>query len=264
MSKQQKLVGRSTPTAPSRAGGGQGTTRLTPPGSSTFDLPRRVYYESRCRVCTHPDVAQIEQRLAEGVNRVLLADVLAKSHPETAPLPPPSKKSLSRHAKRHMPMTVATELVLAEQAAVEAGIDVAEVGSIVTPYSVLAMVMRKGFADILQGRAQPELKDVMKAAELLMRIEADSDGAVGQAEVVMESLRASIELAQAYIDPADLPAYIADLEARSPMLQEMRRKADGAVMELPAADAWESADSWDNDDVDDDDDEADDDAVVVY
>lgn len=252
MAKQvQKVEGRSLSTQPSDTQISD-ATRLTPRGSSLFDLPVDIYYSPSCRVCNHPHRRDVENRLAAGISHRLLSTVLAKSHPDTAPLPAPGRNSLRRHLTEHMPMQVTQEVAMAADVAKEMGVDIETAGTIVTPYGLLASIVRNGFADIVQGRLKADVKDVIKAAELMLRIEAETDGAVGQQSALQDALRDAIETAQRFIDPTDLPAYAAALD--NPILRAMQ--VDPNMLEL---DAWEEGDEDDDEEYDDEDAPLDDD-----
>lgn len=233
-SKPEKVAGRSVGTEPSTATTASGPSAALRPRGSGF-VSRPLYHDSLCRVCSHPEREAIEDQIAAGLSASKVAELVKEYD-----APCPSVRSIRKHRASHMPSPVAAMQAMIQQATEQTAEDLAENGLTITPYSLAAQVMRLGFARIAKGEIKPTIQDTIRAAEVMHKIEQESDGATGSEAILMASLAHILDTARQFVAPDDLPAFVATLDQENPVMRGVM--AAGRQTAVLDADSWEDED----------------------
>lgn len=231
--KYEKVVGRSVSTDPSTATASGGQAKVRPRGSGFIVRP--LYHDPLCKVCNHPERDAIEMQIAEGLSAPQIIEVVSGYD-----APCPSQRSIRNHRGSHMPSPVMAHQAMVRQATQQTSEDLAENGLMLTPYALAAQVMRLGFARISRGEIKPNVQDTIRAAEIVHKIEQETEGATGQEAILMESLVHLLETARSFVDPAHLPALVDALDRENPVMRGImaaQRKTN--VLD---AESWEDID----------------------
>ncbi len=117
----------------------------------------------------------------------------------------PSDQSIRNHGKKHLPFRQNAYRKILEQRAAEQGIIIEEgTDSYITNIGMAEVIARKGFEDIVAGKAEPTVKETLEAIKLseqFARESVNSFDAV-QAMAQIQRIMAAIQkvVPQQYID----------------------------------------------------------------
>lgn len=141
--------------------------------------PARIF-EPRCHVCNHAFRDWIEVMLVKGIAYKTLADRVT---------PPVDRRSISNHHKEHMDLQDTAFRAMLEREAKLQGMDVEEgIEDIITKRSVLEIMVRKGYEDVLNGITTVEPRDLVQITKLLAEMDTH------QHSVGLDTLRAQVQI----------------------------------------------------------------------
>jgi hypothetical protein len=149
-----------------------------------------VPFEPRCKVCTSPSRAFIDSLIAKGYPHSQIADKTYDKDGKKL-----DRRSVSRHSKRHLPIEQEAIRRILEEEADLLGQNFEEgVKGAITRRGILEVLQRKGFEKVLANDVEMEVKDLIKLAETLERMDQQVsseqvDQMRAQVAAVMQAIR---------------------------------------------------------------------------
>lgn len=175
--------------------------------------------EARCMVCRSPHRLEVEERTVAGDSWKSIADSL----PDNSGL---SERNLADHFRNgHLPVQDAAVVRLAEQQAEERG-EVVEAGAavVVSHLDFARAVVGRVRQRLVDGEIEPDLRDGLRATELLLRYEpVDEADQVAWTQAIM----AYHDTAEQIMDPEAFQRFTQAL-SENPILSELVRRHESA------------------------------------
>lgn len=153
----------------------------------------------RCLVCKsgYDITAMVNRLLVNGLTPSdifrILSDMPAGTFPKNRV---PSENSVRNHRDNHLPIKNAAYVKLLNKRAAERGLDIeAGADSILTTIGMAEVIAQTGFADIIEGKTKPNVKETIEAIKLVDQFEKeattsfDAVAAMSQMQKVMEAIR---------------------------------------------------------------------------
>jgi hypothetical protein len=148
--------------------------------------------EPRCKVCKSQYRHWIESMIAAGESQTAIAKRL-----ENLPEPVP-RRSIGRHVREdHMDLADATIRRIIEQEAELEGRNIEDgVNNLLTKHSMLDVLARKGYQDVIDGNVTVEPRDLIQIIRVMAEMESQSAiGAVEEARLQVQMMAEAIRRA---------------------------------------------------------------------
>lgn len=154
----------------------------SPPSLVTVEVggrlyPARTHYS--CRVCQHPNRAEIEQEIVNGRSYRAIARWAQESlvEPSTGH---PSDHSVKSHVQgEHMPLNAIVQRALVERRSQEIGRSVEEgLENLVDYVSANQVIIQEGYRRLASGEIQPSMGDLLTAIRIQQGIDAELEQSV--------------------------------------------------------------------------------------
>jgi hypothetical protein len=175
---------------------------------------------ARCRVCQHPERAQIEAWVLQGYSRPVILGWIADM--EAGPLGQPTEKALRLHTENHLPLEHRAQAAIIEHRAEQLGDEIEKYGGRVADHlSALDMVVLQGFDALQKGDLRVDSATLMKAIDLKHKIDQSMNGGV-DANVWRDALMEYMRIAVPFIPPERRKEFAAAL-SDSPVLAALAK-----------------------------------------
>lgn len=142
-----------------------------------------VIHEPRCHVCTSPHRQFIEGLLVKGANYVWISENVPGIEGSVI-----DRRSVSRHAKKHMSyQNAAIRAILEEEAETAAQNYDEGVRGAITHRGVLEVALRKAYEDIIAGVTTVEARDMIQLINTLQKMDEQRE------QIAVNELRAQVQ-----------------------------------------------------------------------
>jgi hypothetical protein len=169
-------------------------TSVPPSQYLVGDKAFEMVCEARCRTCCHPQRADIDVWLLEGISPSTIVERVGSEAPTAS--------SVARHRDRHLPVELVAREALLQERSAEDGVRLDDqVRDLVDARKLARLLAEQGARAVLEGRIVPQsFADVVRVTDLLVRTEqlaGDPDQTELQASrlALMRFIRAVQEVA---------------------------------------------------------------------
>lgn len=187
-----------------------------------MDLPQ--YSNPRCKTCQHPDRLKIETLLVQGYGYKTVAEQVSENSGIEV-----GWWSIRDHYKaRHLPLPNAAIRRLSENRTKEIGAALDEAADQIVDHVVVSKaILQRGFERMVAGEIEPEMKDTLAAAKMVMDIENAAAGSLDQ-QAWSDAFVAFFETARAVMTPEQY-AQFGHALSTNPVLKAIEAKSTPTV-----------------------------------
>lgn len=181
-----------------------------------------------CRVCQHPNRADIEQQIINGRSYRAVASWVQNNliEPDTGS---PSDHSIRNHVQsEHMPLNAMVQRALIERRSAEIGRSIEEgIETLVDYSSANQMVIERGFERLQAGEIQPSMGDLLAAIRNQHSIDTEMDQPV-DSQAWQQALMEYMAIVSQLLT-ADQKQKFAQLAGQNAVLQGLERQQTRAI-----------------------------------
>lgn len=189
------------------------------------DYPR--YSDPNCHTCQSPHRDYIENQIMMGQAKAAIARTVAPL--ETGVFPPPSRRSISAHARAteppHLIPPQAVRHRILEDREEELGSAIEGAESLVDMYVFNKMILAVGWEQFMAGDIRLSASDVMAAMQFQHKLDTTSNTGF-DVQIVQDALEIYMDIATSFIPKDQLQEYAAELRGNQ-VLKALARKLRG-------------------------------------
>lgn len=199
------------------------------------DLPRSIVmvrlgsveapykYVPNCDTCQSPHRAFIEQQAMLGNTYPSIEDEIADYDHEGRDIP--SRVSMMKHMQKHVPLHLARRMAIYEARAKERGDNIVDsVNSSLDHVSVAKLILQRGHERMESGDIEPDMKDVLAAANMLAKLESEVGSGGGiDFNIFRTAFQSLMEITEAYL-PMNAREPWRNAVKRDPILNQLREQ----------------------------------------
>jgi hypothetical protein len=159
------------------------------PESIGTDLAKRSEPKTRCKVCRmgYHIVGQVNRQIINGASYSEIHAFLWDLKNQGIVRDAPGYQGVVNHAKKHLPYKDAAVRRVIEKRAQERNIDLENgVQNLLNEFSVAETVMKVGFQQLMEGKKDVPVKDMLAAAKMVNEFTKDAEGSLDAASAMAE------------------------------------------------------------------------------